>query len=781
MSEAQPQITPASVQDVCRQLAAADGEVCENEEMLQAADEGEAVPEKQAADAMGVTLSCGSPDAGYWLGGLARDTERAANQEKCAAISILERARLPQLCGPIIAGFPELAEKGVHFSVPQVSIPASTPRVLIVSNWDSVCGRGGPIVGALYDALLLAKVFRSIGFEVLFLQNATSIQCYEDGVAWLIEADHGVFYFAGHGGSFNGSQILAAPSPDGARGGDALKECSIKLDMLIAALNTPDKTRVMLIDCCRDSNLSPDIKPQVAAQLPMTGMFISSAALCGQVVAELPLKSLIKYAEREPTLWLSMPELGAYADDCKRKDYEHMHHSTYSLFLAMRLMQDKDASLVHLMRQMRNDSLCVLAHRQAEMMCASLLNPQGKAAGIPGGITFPLDTSSLTENLTMLGKVMPEGKITELVDKKLYISQSPVSTSKVCGLVIGNEDYQFVGKLPGAARDARDMAETLRALGVEVTEKHDLTGAQILEAVADFAKSSAGAGVQALVYYAGHGFQVKGHNLLAGVDVKKADLAPGVIDQGTEIPEGVAPLTELLNDALSAFSRLGVIVDACRDDPFANSRSLGKPLETSSLAVPTVAIMDLVISTMPQFAQVNPAIATDLLSSQSRGEYNPAGSSAMAKDFFTLFSSSPAEKAKDGGSYTQTLLKELTSVEALRDLEDITMRASHKFVAGQGAWSKPANGKQNKQVPWSLSILLSSLHLPECTPEILKQIKEKKDQTTAASINSQLSSMSPESKADLLAKLLAEVKGGAAPAAPATEVLEPAAKVAKVK
>lgn len=72
-------------------------------------------------------------------------------------------------------------------------------------------------------------------------------------------------------------------------------------------------------------------------------------------------------------------------------------------------------------------------------------------------------------------------------------------------------------------------------------------------------------------------------------------------------------------------------------------------------------------------------------------------------------------------------------------------------------------------------------HLPECTPEILKQIKEKKDQTTAASINSQLSSMSPESKADLLAKLLAEVKGGAAPAAPATEVLEPAAKVAKVK
>ena len=761
MSDAQPQITPVSAQDVCRQLATAD---------------------------VRVSLSCDSPDAGDGLGGLTEDIERAANQEKCAAIHILERTHLSyqqhdELRGPIMAWFPELAGMGVHFSVPQVSIPASTPRIVIVSNWDSVCGQGGLIIGALYDALLLAKVFRSIGFEVLFLQNATAAQCYENGVAWLIDADHGVFYFAGHGGSFNGSQILAAPSPDAtARGGDALKECSIKLDMLIVALNTPGSTRVMLIDCCRDSNLSPDIKPQVAAQLPMTGMFISSAALCGQVVAELPLTSVIKYAEREPTLWSSMPELGAYHQDCKLKGYTHMLHSTYSLFLAMRLMQDKDASLVHLMRQMRNDSLCVLAHRQAEMMCASLLNPQGKAAGgIPGGITFPLDTSSLTEDLTMLGTVMPEGKIEELVDRRLYISQVPVSTSKVCALVIGNKDYQFVGKLPGAARDAQDMAETLRALGVEVTEKHDLTGAQILEAVADFAKSNASAGVQALVYYAGHGFQVKGHNLLAGVDVKKADLAPGVIDQGTEIPEGVAPLTELLNDALGAFSRLGVIVDACRDDPFANSRSLGKPLETSSLAVPTVEIIENVISTMPQFAQVHPAEATGLLSSQSRGEYSPAGSSAMVKDFFTLFSSSPAEKAKDGGSYTQTLLKELTSVEALRDLEYVTMRASHAFVAGQGAWSKPANGKQNKQVPWSLSILLSSLHLPECTPEILKQITEKKDQTTAASIKSQLSSMSPESKADLLAKLLAEMNGGAAPAAPPSEALQPAAKVAKVK
>jgi hypothetical protein len=683
------------------------------------------------------------------------------------AMRILERENMRELCPPISDGLPELAQMGVRFSVPQVdTIPASTPRMLILTNWSSICGRGKPLPGALYDALLMAKTFRSMGFEVLFLQNATASQLFGNGVPWLLAADHGVFYYAGHGGSYKGSQILAAPSPDAtAVGLDALKESSIKLDVLIAVLNTPGKTRAMLIDCCRDSNLSPDIKPQVAAQLPMTGMFISCAALCGQVVAEIGLESLIKYAQREPTLWASMPELGEYAEECKRRGYVRMSHSTYSLFLAMRLMQDKHASLVHLMRQMRNDSLCILAHKQAEMICSSLQ----KQTGIPGGITYPLDTSSLTEDLTMLGTVMPNGKIEELVSKKLYISQSPVSSSNVCALVIGNELYESVLKLPGAIRDAKEMAGALRALGVTVTEKHNLTGKGILDAVADFTKSSAGAGVEALVYYAGHGFQVTGHNLLAGIDIKKGDLAPGVIDQGTDIPNGVAPLTELLNEALGGFSRLGLVVDACRDDPFANSRSLGKPLETLSLAVPTVEIVESVISTKPQFARQNSqALATDIVSSQSRGEYNPAGSSAMAKDFFTLFSASPAEKARDGASYTQTLLKELTSVDDLRDLEHVTMRASHKFVADQGAWSKPTDGQQNKQVPWSLSILLSGLNLPECTPEVLKQIKEAKDQSTTASIKSQMKSLSPEAYDQLKKLLLADMN-------------EPAAKVAKVE
>jgi len=430
------------------------------------------------------------------------------------------------------------------------------------------------------------------------------------------------------------------------------------------------------------------------------------------------------------------------------------------------LMQDKDASLMHLMRQTRNDSLCVLAHRQASLLCNSLLK-RGEPGGIPGGITIPLDTSSWTENLTMLGTLMPKGKIEELVSKKIYVSQSPVSTQMLSSaLVIGNEKYESVSQLSGAARDARAIAKTLRALGVSVTEKQNLAGAQILEAVADFAKSLANTGQRALVYYAGHGFQIKGHNVLAGIDIKTSYLAPGVVHKDNEITKGVAPLTEILNDALGELSQIALIIDACRDDPFANCRGLGKPLETTSLAIPTVGIVENLISAKPRFASLNPE---EVISCQSRGQYGQAGSSAMVKDFFTLFTSSPAECAADKVSYTQTLIEELKSVEQLRDLEHVTMRASHTFVAKQGAWSPPENGKQNKQVPWSLSILLSGLHLPLCTPEVQKNIDEEQHKDTGTFIKSQMKSLPPDKQKQLLEQLLANLAGS-----------EPTPKIQKV-
>ena len=59
----------------------------------------------------------------------------------------------------------------------------------------------------------------------------------------------------------------------------------------------------------------------------------------------------------------------------------------------MRLAQAKDIGLIRLMRQVRMDSYCVLAHQQAKLVCHSLLNSNGVVGdGIPGGVTIPLDT-----------------------------------------------------------------------------------------------------------------------------------------------------------------------------------------------------------------------------------------------------------------------------------------------------------------------------------------------------------------------------------------------------
>lgn len=703
------------------------------------------------------------------------------------ARDILERDGMRDRYAPLEGAFQELHDSGVHFiAPPEDSIPASTPRFYIVSNWNRICGCGDIIVGALYDALLMAKAYRSLGFEVLFQQNVSSSEVYDACGGWLIRADHAGFYFAGHGGSYKGSQILAAPSRNPHdRGQDAMKESTIKLLDLIVLLNTPEKTRMLLIDCCRDSNLSPDIKPQVAAQLPMKGMYISTAALCGQVVAELKLSDIEKYADREPDLKSSMPKLGEYIAECASKGYTDMRHSTYSLFLAMRLMQSADTGVIQLMRQMRNDSMCILAYQQAEMLCRSL-KKTGEPQGLPGGITIPLDVCSWDQDLTMLGKPTPD------TGSSLVVLPSSHDVP-IIALVIGNEVYDdaSVKSLPGAARDAKAMAATLRALNVKVTEKHNLKGSQILSAVADFARESeaSGSDVRALIFYSGHGFQIKGHNILAGVDIKTEDLSPDAIG-GIDIPNGTAPLTEILNDALSSVSRLALIIDACRDDPFAQYRSLGKPLETSSLAVPTVEIVENLISAKNNYAAMlansSPTeMAKTLVRNQSRGKYLQMGSSAMAKDFFTLFSASPAECASDQASYTQTLLKEIKSPDALRDLQYVAMRASKEFVAKQGAWSPPANGKQNKQVPWALSILHSSLNLPLCTPEIQAQLTEEETKATTASMKSLAASLSPEQLAALLPQLAKMANAAATPAveAPATEapisVSEPAAKVAK--
>jgi hypothetical protein len=129
-------------------------------------------------------------------------------------------------------------------------------------------------------------------------------------------------------------------------------------------------------------------------------------------------------------------------------------------------------------------------------------------------------------------------------------------------LVIGNSAYEKVPALPNPERDARLVAETLRRTGFEsVTVQINLRKDALVAALRDFA-SRAEKADWAVVYYAGHGMEVGGINYLVPVDAR--------IAADRDIGFEAVPLDQVLNAAERARKLRLVILDACRDNPFAS-------------------------------------------------------------------------------------------------------------------------------------------------------------------------------------------------------------------
>jgi uncharacterized caspase-like protein len=88
-------------------------------------------------------------------------------------------------------------------------------------------------------------------------------------------------------------------------------------------------------------------------------------------------------------------------------------------------------------------------------------------------------------------------------------------------LVIGNDHYQNVPQLQKAVNDARTIGQTLKGLGFTVTVGEDLTQRRMSEQLVTFA-TSVKPGDIVVFFFSGHGFEMKGENLLLPVDVPPA-------------------------------------------------------------------------------------------------------------------------------------------------------------------------------------------------------------------------------------------------------------------
>jgi len=149
----------------------------------------------------------------------------------------------------------------------------------------------------------------------------------------------------------------------------------------------------------------------------------------------------------------------------------------------------------------------------------------------------------------------------------LVAGSAESAAEKRIALVIGQNGYQMLSKLNNPVADGKSIAAVLRDHGFEVTEHYDLPRAEFLDALETFRDQSETVSV-ALVYYAGHGLEVAGKNVLAPVDMD--------IDCEKKVPRRAIGLEELF-DAVSGAPQQIVLLDACRNDPFPQcpSRSVG--------------------------------------------------------------------------------------------------------------------------------------------------------------------------------------------------------------
>jgi tetratricopeptide (TPR) repeat protein len=149
------------------------------------------------------------------------------------------------------------------------------------------------------------------------------------------------------------------------------------------------------------------------------------------------------------------------------------------------------------------------------------------------------------------------------VTSAVALSTAPVAVNdRRIALVIGNSAYENVPALPNPERDATFVAETLKRTGFEsVTVQTNLRKEALIAALRDFAARAEKAD-WAVVYYAGHGMEVGGINYLVPVDAR--------IAADRDIGFEAVPLEQVLNAAERAKKLRLVILDACRDNPFAS-------------------------------------------------------------------------------------------------------------------------------------------------------------------------------------------------------------------
>ncbi|ETR78128.1 caspase (peptidase) [Afipia sp. P52-10] len=187
-------------------------------------------------------------------------------------------------------------------------------------------------------------------------------------------------------------------------------------------------------------------------------------------------------------------------------------------------------------------------------------------------------------------------------------------------LIVGNSNYSAVPQLPNPARDANAIAKLFKDAGFDTIETHlDVGNLDFKRAIRKFEDTAVDADI-AVLFYAGHGIEIGGTNYLIPIDAKLAS--------DRDAPDEAIPLDRLVLSADGARKLRVIILDACRDNPYA-----GKMRRESRAALRAVS---------SGLSKVEPSSTDTLIAYAAK-----AGSTAEDGD-------------RDHSPFTAALLKHLT-------------------------------------------------------------------------------------------------------------------------
>ena len=160
---------------------------------------------------------------------------------------------------------------------------------------------------------------------------------------------------------------------------------------------------------------------------------------------------------------------------------------------------------------------------------------------------------------------------------------------KRVALVIGNSAYKNVAKLKNPANDAIAVVAMFKKASFDsVDSRLDLSVVDMRRALREFGNKARDADV-AVIYYAGHGIELDGTNYLIPVDA--------TLETDTDVLDETFPLDRVLFAVEPARQLRLIILDACRDNPFARtmkratgSRSIGRGLAKVEPSSPNTMI-----------------------------------------------------------------------------------------------------------------------------------------------------------------------------------------------